>query len=163
MDSLDVCIELYRPSHMLYTGVLWGENRPAFYLFTAITKSLSKIHIDVMHCRFVAKVCLHWNRKVVRMTALVVTGDGEGKLRRLQWRPGQSPWLPSRLCFFPSRFRIITPTKTKHNNTEHFSYEVHLYTQTSPWSLTSTKTVKRWCQPWMITLVMSSVEFYWNQ
>ena len=33
-----------------------------------------------------------WNGKVVRMTALLVTGDVEGKLQRFQWRAGQSSW-----------------------------------------------------------------------
>ena len=39
---------------------------------------------------------IHWNRKVIRMTALLITGDIEGKLQRLQWWPGQSPWQPFR-------------------------------------------------------------------
>ena len=37
---------------------------------------------------------LHWNGNVVRMTALCVTGDVEGKLQRPQWRSGQ--WRPFR-------------------------------------------------------------------
>ena len=38
------------------------------------------------------------NGKVVRMTALIVTGDDEDKLQRPQWRPGQSPWRHFRFC-----------------------------------------------------------------
>ena len=34
----------------------------------------------------------HWNGKVVRMTALVFTGDVEDKLQRLHWIPRLSPW-----------------------------------------------------------------------
>ena len=41
-------------------------------------------------------VRIHWNGKVVRMTALLVTGDVEVKLQRPQWRPGQSHWRPFR-------------------------------------------------------------------
>ena len=39
-----------------------------------------------------------WKGKVVRMAALVVTGDVEGKLQRPQWRPRQSPWRPFHFC-----------------------------------------------------------------
>ena len=39
-----------------------------------------------------------WNEKFIRMIALVVTGDVEGKLQRLRWRPGQSPWWPYCFC-----------------------------------------------------------------
>ena len=31
---------------------------------------------------------IHWNGKVVRVTALAVTGDGEVKLQHFQWRSG---------------------------------------------------------------------------
>ena len=34
----------------------------------------------------------HKDEKFVRMTALVVTGDVETFLQRLQWRAAQSPW-----------------------------------------------------------------------
>ena len=40
--------------------------------------------------------CIYWNGKVIMVTALVVTGDAEGKLQRPQWWPGQSPWRPVR-------------------------------------------------------------------
>ena len=40
----------------------------------------------------------HWNVKVARITALVVTGDVEGKLQRPRWRPEQPPWRPFRFC-----------------------------------------------------------------
>ena len=39
---------------------------------------------------------IHWNGKVVRLTALVAIGDVEGKLQLPQWRTGQSPWRPFR-------------------------------------------------------------------
>ena len=34
----------------------------------------------------------HWYRKVISMTALLITGGVEGMLQSFQWRPGQSPW-----------------------------------------------------------------------
>ena len=36
----------------------------------------------------------HWNRKVVRVTAQIITGDVEVCLQCLQWQPGQSSWWP---------------------------------------------------------------------
>ena len=36
----------------------------------------------------------HRQRKVIRITALIITGDIESKLQHLQWRQGQSPWWP---------------------------------------------------------------------
>ena len=41
---------------------------------------------------------LHRNRNVVRVTALVVTGEVETCLQRLQWRPGQSSWRHFHFC-----------------------------------------------------------------
>ena len=38
----------------------------------------------------------NWNGKVVRLTALAVTGDVKGKLQRFLWRAGQSTWRPFR-------------------------------------------------------------------
>ena len=38
--------------------------------------------------------CIHRNGKAVRVTALIVTGDAEACLQRLQWRSGQSSWRP---------------------------------------------------------------------
>ena len=38
------------------------------------------------------------HRKVVRMTALLVSGDVKGKLQRTQWQSGQSHWQPLRCC-----------------------------------------------------------------
>ena len=46
------------------------------------------------------------------MTALVVTGDVEGKLQRLQWRPGQSP-------YGPFRFRLETTDAAQHSMIRH--------------------------------------------
>ena len=44
----------------------------------------------------------NWNRKVVKMTALVAIGDVEGKLQHTQWWPGHSSWhnfrFSDRLC-----------------------------------------------------------------
>ena len=40
----------------------------------------------------------HRNGKVVRLTALVFTGDVEACLQRLQWVSGLSTWWPIRLC-----------------------------------------------------------------
>ena len=34
----------------------------------------------------------HWNGKVVKLTAPVVTGDVKACLQRVQWQPGQSPF-----------------------------------------------------------------------
>ena len=42
--------------------------------------------------------CQHWNEKVVRVTALIFTGDVEDKLQRIQWIPRMSPWRPFRFC-----------------------------------------------------------------
>ena len=39
---------------------------------------------------------LHWHRNVVRMTALILTGNVEAKLQRSQWGTGQSSWRHSR-------------------------------------------------------------------
>ena len=39
-------------------------------------------------------------QKVTRITHLLATGDVEGKLQRLQWRPGQSSWRPFRFCAY---------------------------------------------------------------
>ena len=47
----------------------------------------------------------HWNEKVVRVTALVFTGDVEDKLQRFQWTPGLSPWRPFCLCDNP----VVSP------------------------------------------------------
>ena len=44
----------------------------------------------------------HWNAKVIRMTAPLLTGDVEDKLQRLQWRPGQSSWWPFHFCGYIS-------------------------------------------------------------
>ena len=41
---------------------------------------------------------LNWNGNVVRVTALVFTGDVEDKLQRLQWIPELSPWRPLPFC-----------------------------------------------------------------
>ena len=40
----------------------------------------------------------HWNGAVVMVTALIITGDVEGKLQRLQWISRLSPWRPFRFC-----------------------------------------------------------------
>ena len=40
----------------------------------------------------------HWNGKVVRMTALIFTGDVEDKLQGLQWISRLSTWRPFRFC-----------------------------------------------------------------
>ena len=45
-------------------------------------------------CYFHGWKYMYWNRKVIRVTALIFTGDIEGKLQRLQWIPGLSPWWP---------------------------------------------------------------------
>ena len=46
----------------------------------------------------------HWNGKVVTMTALIVTGDVKDILQSPQWRTGQSPWRPLRVCVFVKCF-----------------------------------------------------------
>ena len=44
---------------------------------------------------------IHRNGKVVRVTALVFTGDVEACLQRLQWIPELSPWRPFRFSVRP--------------------------------------------------------------
>ena len=44
---------------------------------------------------------MHWNRKIVRVTAQFITRDVEDKLQRLQWRTGQSISRPFRFCVQP--------------------------------------------------------------
>ena len=65
---------------------------------------LTSMNVDilsetVMVLRGIYIVLQHWNGNIVRMTALSVTGDVEGKLQRPKWRPGAvlSPWRP--FCF----------------------------------------------------------------
>ena len=41
---------------------------------------------------------IYWYGNVVRMTALVVTGDVDGKLQRLHWWSGQSSWWHFLFC-----------------------------------------------------------------
>ena len=53
---------------------------------------------------------IHRNGKAIRITALLITGDLEGKLQCPQWWPGQSPWRPFDFCiqgYFPSSGVII--------------------------------------------------------
>ena len=53
--------------------------------------------ISRAHC---IRHAYHRNEKVVRMTALIFTGDVEDKLQRLQWIPRLSTWRPFRFCVY---------------------------------------------------------------
>ena len=65
---------------------------------------------------------LCWNRKVVRMTALVFTGDVEDKLQRLQWISRLSTWQLFSFCvqlvfhcgFVPFNFSYPYPSGSFH-------------------------------------------------
>ena len=62
---------------------------------------------------------VNWNGKVIRMTALVFTGDVEACLQRLQWRPGQSSWW-----HFHSIIYHLTPTTARPSNA--FRYHIDI-------------------------------------
>ena len=64
---------------------------------------------------------LHWNGKVVRLTALVFTGDVEDKLQRLQWIPGLSPWWPFHFCVL-KKYRRQSQSSISHKTCTLFGY-----------------------------------------
>ena len=56
----------------------------------------------LIHDLYPAIYSIHWRGKVVRMTALVFTGDVEDKLQSLQWITWLSPWRTFRFCVLQS-------------------------------------------------------------
>ena len=93
--SIDFC------KTKLTTSSLWHSNYMYHYLIrmiyevTHMTESplLSPTRDFLTH-----PYDAHRNEKVVRMTALIFTGDVEDKLQRLQWIPRLSTWRPFRFC-----------------------------------------------------------------
>ena len=70
----------------------------------------------------------HRNEKVVRMTALIFTGDVEDKLQRLKWIPRLSTWLPFRFCGVTGLFEWNPPVidgcpSQRANNAEMFPFD----------------------------------------
>ena len=45
---------------------------------------------------------VHWNGNVIRMTAMLITGEVEDKFQHPRWRPGQSLWWPFCFCLLLS-------------------------------------------------------------
>ena len=85
----------------LFVGTITG-----FILIIMMTSSNGTIF------RVTGPLCgefIHWNGKVVRMTALVFTGDVEDKLQRLQWIPRLSLWRPFRFCVGTGEFPAQRP------------------------------------------------------
>ena len=100
---------------------------------------------------------VHWhmytlNIKVVRMTALVVTGDVEGKLQRLQWRPEQSPCPPFRFCVsiaMPQCFNR-TPLQTCNHRYHHNMSQMRRFQEQSKIPIR----FKGFCWPWWMWCVI---------
>ena len=55
---------------------------------------------------------MHRNGKVVRVTALVVTGDVEACLLSPQWWPGQSSWPPFHFCVIDTWLHYVEAAST---------------------------------------------------
>ena len=75
----------------------------------------------------------HWTRDVIRMTSLLVTGDVEGKLQRLQWRSGQSPWQPSRFCAAILNTVRYHYSPTQNNRMLSLAWQMLIINQTMNW------------------------------
>ena len=80
---------MWKIIHLRWYHSITDENH--WQIISWVTKWLWFI---VSHRSTFFYVSQHWNENIVRVKALIFTGDVEDKLQHLQWIPGLSPWLP---------------------------------------------------------------------